>query len=95
MTETIDITISESTKSILSNKAGVLLGQSGQISRETYIRDPEQQNRNYYMRYCIQSKELDAKKARVAVLEQALLEKSIEMNKLQARIDELESEIDH
>jgi len=90
VTETIDIVVSRSTVSLLSQKTGTLLGLSGQISRETYVKDNDQQKRNYYMRYVVQSKALEDKKARVAVLEQALIEQK---GMSDQRIAELEKQL--
>lgn len=85
LTTTVEVKISEKTVQLLSEKPGVLLGQSGQVFKETYVKDSNQQKRNYYMLYVKQSKTVDEQTERIAVLERALRE-------LHARHEELKTE---
>ena len=71
--ETFDTFISEETKYLLSEKSGRLLGDSGTIYKEVYIRDTDKQKRNYYMQYVTQQKTLEEQKVRIAELEKALV----------------------
>ena len=87
LAETIETVISRDTIQYLSQKSGILLGQSGQIYKEIYVKDSGQQKRNYYMQYVIQSKTVDDQKRRIAELESALVQ-------LQSINAELKSELD-
>lgn len=95
VTETIETVINEDTISYLSQKAGILLGQSGQIYKEIYVKDSGQQKRNYYMQYVIQSKTVDDQKRRIAELEAALLQLQATNADQEATIQSLRTELDN
>ena len=95
MAETIETVINEDTISYLSQKAGILLGQSGQIYKEIYVKDSGQQKRNYYMQYVIQSKTVDDQKRRIAELEAALLQLQAANADQEATIQSLRTELDN
>ena len=71
---TLEIKITKDTFARVAGKSGVLLGQSGQISKEIYIKDSESLKRNYYMQYMTQLKTVEDQKARIAALENLVLE---------------------
>ena len=83
---TLEVVVSEDTKTLIAGKAGVLLGQSGQIAKEVYVKDSGQQKRNYYMRYVIQQKQVEDQKSRIAALEQALIDLTIKNAKLEEEL---------
>jgi hypothetical protein len=58
----------------VSQKTGMLLGQSGQIGKEIYIKDSDSLKRNYYMKYMTQLKTVEDQKTRIAELEKLVLE---------------------
>ena len=86
---TLETIVSEDSKDLLSEKTGVLLGQSGQIAKETYIKNSGEQKHNYYMRYVIQQKQVEDQKARIAALEQALIQTQLEKKALEDQLEEL------
>lgn len=88
--ETIETVVSRDSIGFLSQKAGRLLGQSGQIYKEIYVKDSGKQKRNYYMQYVIQSKTVDDQKRRIAELEEALVQLQTIIAQKDARIEELE-----
>lgn len=89
--ETLETIVSRETKDYLSVKAGRILGQSGQISKEMYVKADGIQERNYYMRYLILEKQLGDKSTRIQALEQALVSKQKENDDLRRRVAELEA----
>lgn len=91
LTETIETVINRDTIEYLSQKSGILLGQSGQIYKEIYVKDSGKQKRNYYMKYVIQSKTVDDQKRRIAELEAALVQLQSMNAELQAEVDALKS----
>lgn len=86
---TLETIVSEDSKDLLSEKTGVLLGQSGQIAKETYIKNSGEQKHNYYMRYVIQQKQVEDQKDRIAALEQALIQTQLEKKALEDQLEEL------
>ena len=90
LSETIETVVSPDSIGFLSQKAGRLLGQSGQIYKEIYVKDSGKQKRNYYMQYVIQSKTVDDQKRRIAELEEAIVQLQGLIAQKDARIEELE-----
>ena len=97
---TLEMTVSEASKEYLSGKSGSLMGQSGSIYQELYIRDNGQQKRNYYMRYMEQSKVVTDQQARIAELERYMVQLQSKNESLETknaalvqRVEELESQL--
>ena len=87
---TLEMIVSKVSAKVLSQKAGRILGQAGQIYKEIYVRDSGKQKRNYYMQYVIQSKTVDDQKRRIAELEEALVQLQTVNAQQAERIAELE-----
>lgn len=73
-TVTLELTISDKTYKLVAGKTGSLLGQSGQIGKEIYVKDSNSLRRNYYMQYMTQLKTVEDQKARIEALENLVLE---------------------
>jgi hypothetical protein len=73
-TVSLEILITKDTYRRVSQKTGMLLGQSGQIGKEIYIKDSDSLKRNYYMKYMTQLKTVEDQKTRIAELEKLVLE---------------------
>ena len=82
LSETFETVVSEDSKTLLSEKAGMLLGETGQVSKEVYVKDTQLQQRNYYMKYVIQSQQINDLKNRIASLESALIESQAKLAEL-------------
>ncbi len=82
LSETFETVVSEDSKTLLSEKAGMLLGETGQVSKEVYVKDSQLQQRNYYMKYVIQSQQINDLKNRIASLERALIESQAKLAEL-------------
>ena len=91
LTESIEVTITNETKHFLAEKSGLLLGESGTIYKEIYVKDSGKQKRNYYMQYVIQQKKLDDQKRRIADLEAALVSLTKQNESLAAQVAELQN----
>ena len=91
LTESIEVTITNETKHFLAEKSGLLLGESGTIYKEIYVKDSGKQKRNYYMQYVIQQKKLDDQKRRIADLEAALVSLTKQNESLAAQMAELQN----
>jgi hypothetical protein len=93
VTETLEVIISDATKYLLSEKTGMLLGDSGVVYKEVYVRDTGKQKRNYYMQYVTQLKTLEEQKTRIAELESALRSMQQTNDELQSEKEALEAEV--
>ena len=93
VTETLEVVISDETKYLLSEKTGMLLGDSGIVYKEVYVRDTGKQKRNYYMQYVTQLKTLEEQKTRIAELESALRSMQQSNDELQSEKEALEAEV--
>ena len=91
LTESIEFTITNESRHFLAEKSGLLLGESGTIYKEIYVKDSGKQKRNYYMQYVIQQKKLDDQKRRIADLEAALITLTRQNESLAAQVEELQN----
>lgn len=90
--ETIETVITKDKKHILAGKAGTILGQSGTIYKEMYIKDSGQQKRNYYMKYVTLTKSMEEQKSRINELEAAMIQVQNTNEKLVTEKEQLEQE---